>query len=82
MLVKDVIGLGKEDNTNKHKNHSKCNDKNNLKGDEDMGAMIEKIQSPADRLKESLNEYRTAERVDSEMMSFDEMMKRLDEDDR
>lgn len=46
---------------------------NSKKEEEDMGKIVEKIKTPVERLKESFNEYYSAEK----MMSYDEMIAKV-----
>lgn len=61
-----------------------CEEKSskNSKGDEDMATnTIENVKEPVERLKNSLDEYYRAKKTGKQLMTFEEMMRRLEEDD-
>lgn len=59
-----------------------CSNRKNNKGDEDMATnTMENVKEPVERFKNSLDEYYHAKKTGKQLMTFEEMMKRLEEDD-
>jgi len=59
-----------------------CRSQKNNKGDEDMATnTTENVKEPVERFKNSLDEYYRAKKTGKHLMTFEEMMRRLEEDD-